>query len=137
MLTCAASAALSESEMTEEQINEASKEAYDEALLQGETQIAFTTVATLGQYLSDLMVYIYGEIPASETDSANVAVQLVEEVIRRADLCFRSEGAGRSSCAGCQIYTVKEITGGSQHVIPSQRSFHASDINTGRHSLDE
>ena len=94
MLTCAASAALSESQMTEEQIDEASKKAYDEALLQGETQIAFTVIATLGQYLSDLMVYTYGEIPASETDSANAAVQLVDEVIRRAALCFRSEGTG-------------------------------------------
>ena len=94
MLMCAASAALGESEMTEEQFDEASKKAYDEAKLQGETEIAFTIVATLGQYLSDLMVYTYGEIPASETDSANAAVQLVDEVIRRADLCFRSEGAG-------------------------------------------
>jgi len=94
MLTCAVSTALSESEMTEEQINEASKKAYDEAKLQGETQVAFTIVATLGQYLSDLMVYTYGEIPASETDSANAAVQLVDEVIRRADLCFHSEEAG-------------------------------------------
>ncbi len=94
MLTCAASAALGESQMTEEQIDEASKKAYDEAMLQGETQIAFTVIATLGQYLSDLMVYTYGEIPASETDSANAAVQLVDEVIRRAELCFRSEGAG-------------------------------------------
>jgi len=93
MLTCAVSAALGESEMTEEQIDDASKKAYDEAKLQGEAQIAFTVVATLGQYLSDLMVYTYGEIPASETDSANAAVQLVDEVIRRADLCFRSEEA--------------------------------------------
>ena len=96
MLTCAASAALSESEMTEEQI-EASKKAYDEAKLQGETEVAFTIVATLGQYLSDLMVYAYGEIPAAETDSANAAVQLVDEVIRRADLCFRSEKAAVSA----------------------------------------
>ena len=94
MLMCAASSALSESEMTEEQMNEASREAYDEAKLQGETQIAFSVVATLGQYLSDLMVYTFGEIPASETDSANAAVQLVDEVIRRADQCFRSENAG-------------------------------------------
>ena len=94
MLACAASAALSESEMTEEQIDEASKKAYDEAKLQGETEVAFTIVASLGQYLSDLMVYTYGEIPAAETDSANAAVQLVDEVIRRADLCFRSEEAG-------------------------------------------
>ena len=94
MLMCAASAALSESEMTEEQIDEASERAYDEAKLQGETEVSFTIVATLGQYLSDLMVYTYGEIPASETDSANAAVQLVDEVIRRADLCFRSEKAG-------------------------------------------
>ena len=85
---------LSESEMTEEQIREASEKAYEEAMLQGDTQIAFTIVATLGQYLSDLMAYTYGEIPVSETDSANAAVQLVDEVIRRADLCFRSEGAG-------------------------------------------
>ena len=94
MMACAVSAALSESEMTEEQLEEASKKAYDEAKLQGETQIAFTCVVTLGQDLSDLMVYLYGEIPASETDSANAAVQLVDEVIRRADLCFRSEKAG-------------------------------------------
>ena len=94
MLTGTVSVALSESEMTEEQIDEASEKAYDEAKLQGETQIAFTIVATLGQYLSDLMVYTYGEIPVSETDSANAAVQLVDEVIRRADLCFRSEDAG-------------------------------------------
>ena len=94
MLMCAVPAALSESEMTEEQIKEASNKAYDEAKLQGETDVAFTVVATLGQYLSDLMVYTYGEIPASETDSANAAVQLVDEVIRRADLCFRSEKAG-------------------------------------------
>ena len=94
MLACAASAALGESEMTEEQLDEASKKAYDEAKLEGETDIAFTIVATLGQYLSDLMVYTYGEIPASETDSANAAVQLVDEVIRRADLCFRSGEAG-------------------------------------------
>ena len=94
MLMCAASAAQSESQMTESQIDEASNKAYDEAVLQGETQVAFTVVATLGQYLSDLMVYTYGEIPASETDSANAAVQLVDEVIRRADLCFRTEGAG-------------------------------------------
>ena len=97
MLTGGVSAALGEPEMTEEQINEASNKAYDEAMLQGETQIAFTTVATLGQYLSDLMVYAFGEIPASETDSANAAVQLVDEVIRRADLCFRSEEAGASA----------------------------------------
>ncbi len=94
MLTGAVSPALSESEMTEEQIDEASERAYDEAMLQGETQIAFSIVATLGQYLSDLMVYTYGEVPVSETDSANAAVQLVDEVIRRADLCFRSEEAG-------------------------------------------
>ena len=94
MLACAASAALGESEMTEEQLDEASKKAYDEAKLEGETDIAFTIVATLGQYLSDLMVYTYGEIPASEMDSANAAVQLVDEVIRRADLCFRSGEAG-------------------------------------------
>ena len=94
MLTCAASAALGESAMTEEQLDEASKKAYDEAMLHGETQVTFTIVATLGQYLSDLMVYTYGEIPASETDSVNAAVQLVDEVIRRADLCFRSEKAG-------------------------------------------
>lgn len=94
MLACAASAALGESEMTEEQLDEASKKAYDEAKLEGETDIAFTIVATLGQYLSDLMVYTYGEIPASETDSANAAMQLVDEVIRRADLCFRSGEAG-------------------------------------------
>lgn len=75
MLMWTASAAMGESEMTE-------------------TQIAFTVVVTLGQDLSDLMVHIYGEIPASETDSANAAVQLVDEVIRRADLCFRSEGTG-------------------------------------------
>ena len=87
------SAALGEPEMTEAQI-EASNRAYEAAMLQGETQIAFTTVATLGQYLSDLMVYAYGEIPASETDSVNAAVQLVDEVIRRADQCFRSEEAG-------------------------------------------
>lgn len=97
MLACAASAALSEAEMTEEQIDEASNDAYDEAKLEGETQIAFTTVVTLGQHLSDLMVYTYGEIPVSETDSPNAAVQLVDEVIRRADLCFRSEGAGISA----------------------------------------
>ena len=98
VLAYAAPAALSESEMesemTEEQLDEASEKAYDEAKRQGETEIAFTVVATLGQYLSDLMVYTYGEIPASETDSANAAVQLVDEVIRRADLCFRSEAAG-------------------------------------------
>ena len=93
MLTGAVSTALSESEMTEEQINEASEKAYDEAMLQGEAQIAFTTVVTLGQNLSDLMVYAYGEVPASETDSANAAVQLVDEVIRRADLRFRSKEA--------------------------------------------
>ena len=94
MLTGAVSAALSESEMTEKQINDASEKAYDEAMLRGEAEITFTVVATLGQYLSDLMVYAYGEIPASGTDSANAAVQLVDEVIRRADLCFRSEDAG-------------------------------------------
>ena len=97
MLTGAVSTALSEAEMTEEQLDEASKKAYDEAMLQGETQIAFTIVATLGQYLSDLMVYACGEIPPSETDSANAAVQLVDEVIRRADLCFRAEGAGTAA----------------------------------------
>ena len=95
--TGAVTVALSESEMTGEQIDEASEKAYDEAKLQGETQIAFTTVATLGQYLSDLMVYTYGEIPVSETDSANAAVQLVDEVIRRADLCFHSEEAGSTT----------------------------------------
>ena len=94
MLTGGVTAALGEPEMTEEQIDEASNKAYEEAMLQGETQIAFTTVATLGQYLSDLMVYAYGEIPASETDSINAAVQLVDEVIRRADQCFRSEETG-------------------------------------------
>ena len=94
MLTGAASAELSEPPATEEQINEASEKAYEEAMLQGETEIAFSTVATLGQYLSDLMAYAYGEIPVSETDSANAAAQLVNEVIRRADLCFRSEKAG-------------------------------------------
>ena len=94
MVTGAVPAALSESEMTEEQIDEASNKAYEEAMLRGETEIAFTVVATLGQYLLDLMVYTYGETPASETDSANAAVQLVDEVIRRADLCFRSEEAG-------------------------------------------
>lgn len=97
MLTGGVSAALGEPEMTEAQIDEASNKAYEEAMLQGETQIAFTIVVTLGQYLSDLMVYAYGEIPASETDSANAAVQLVDEVIRRADLCFRSEEAGASA----------------------------------------
>lgn len=94
MLTGTAFSALGESEITEEQIDEASKKAYDEAMLQGETQIAFTVVATLGQYLSDLMVYSYGDIPVSETDSTNAAVQLVDEVIRRADRCFRSEEGG-------------------------------------------
>lgn len=78
-------------------MNEASEKAYDEAMLRGEAEIAFTTVATLGEHLSDLMAYTYGEIPASETDSANAAVQLVDEVIRRADLCFRPEGAGTDS----------------------------------------
>ena len=101
MVTGSVSAALCESEMTEEQIDAASNKAYDEAMLKGETDIAFTTVATLGQYLSDLMVYTYGEIPVSETDSANAAVQLVDEVIRRADLCLRSEetGAGAEKLA--------------------------------------
>lgn len=94
ILTGAVSAALSEAEMTEEQIDEASRKAYDEAMLQSESEIAFTVVATLGQYLSDLMVYTCGEIPVSETDSLNAAVQLVDEVIRRAGLCFRAEGAG-------------------------------------------
>ena len=97
MLTAAVSVAQGEPEMTEEQLDEASEKAYDEAKLQGETQVAFTIVATLGQYLSDLMVYTYGEIPVSETDSANAAVQLVDEVIRRADLCFRSEQAGSAT----------------------------------------
>lgn len=60
MLMWTASAAMGESEMTE-------------------TQFAFTVVVTLGQDLSDLMVHIYGEIPASETDSANAAVQLVDD----------------------------------------------------------
>lgn len=60
MLMWTASATMGESEMTE-------------------TQIAFTVVVTLGQDLSDLMVHIYGEIPASETDSANAAVQLVDD----------------------------------------------------------
>ena len=96
MLTGGVTAALGEPEMTEEQIDEASNKAYEEAMLQGETQVAFTTVVTLGQYLSDLMVYAYGEIPASETDSVNAAVQLVDEVIRRADQCFRSEEAGEA-----------------------------------------
>ena len=94
MLAGTVSAALCESERTEEQIDEASERAYDEAMREAETQIAFTVVAALGQYLSDLMVWTYGEIPASETDSANAAVQLVDEVIRRADLCFRSGEAG-------------------------------------------
>lgn len=94
MLTGSVSAALGESQMTEEQLDEASRKAYDAAMLQGETEITFTIVATLGQYLSDLMVYTFGEIPASETDSANAAVQLVDEVIRRADLCFGSEEGG-------------------------------------------
>ena len=93
VLTGAVSA-LGEPEMTEEQIEEASNKAYDEAKLRTETEIAFTSVVTLGQYLSDLMVYTYGEISVSETDSTNAAIQLVDEVIRRADLCFRSEGAG-------------------------------------------
>ena len=93
MLAGAASVAAGEPEMTEEQVDEASKKAYDEAKLQGETEIAFTLVATIGQHLSDLMAYAYGGIPASETNSANAAVQLVDEVIRRADHCFRSEGA--------------------------------------------
>ena len=97
ILTAAVSVVQGEPEMTEEQLDEASEKAYDEAKLQGETQVAFTIVATLGQYLSDLMVYTYGEIPVSETDSANAAVQLVDEVIRRADLCFRSEQAGSAT----------------------------------------
>ena len=94
MLMSAVSTALSESEMTEEQIYEASDKAYEEAMLLGDTEMAFTAVVTLGQYLSDLMVFTYGDIPASGTDSANAAVQLVDEVIRRADLCFRSQEAG-------------------------------------------
>ena len=106
MLTCAA--ALGESEMTEVQLEEASKKAYDEAKLQGETQVAFTVVATLGQYLSDLLVYTYGEIPVSETDSANAAVQLVDEVIRRAELCFRSEEAGIAAEKRTAFDQVKE-----------------------------
>ena len=97
MLMSAVSTALSESEMTEEQIYEASDKAYEEAMLLGETEMAFTAVVTLGQYLSDLMVFTYGDIPASGTDSANAAVQLVDEVIRRADLCFRAEGAGTAA----------------------------------------
>ncbi len=101
MLTGAVPAALSEQQMTEEELEEASRKAYDEAKLQGETQIAFTSVVTLGQYLSDLMVYTFGEIPSSETDSVNAAVQLVDEVIRRADLCFRSgeDGPGAERLA--------------------------------------
>ena len=87
------SAGLGESERTEEQIAEASAKAYDEAKREGEAEIAFTSVATLGQDLSDLMTYTWGEIPPAETDSANAAVQLVDEVIRRADVCFGS-GAG-------------------------------------------
>ena len=94
MLACMTSAGICESETAEEQLEQASNRAYDEAKLEGETQIAFTTVATLGQYLSDLIAYAYGERPVSETDSANAAVQLVDEVIRRADLCFCSEEAG-------------------------------------------
>ena len=95
MLTGAVSAAaLGEAEMTEEELKEASNKAYDEAMLQGDTDIAFSVVVTLGQHLSDLMVYTYGEIPAAETDSANAAVQLVDEVIRRADHCFRGAEAG-------------------------------------------
>ena len=93
MLAGAVPAAVSESDTAEGQLDEAEKKAYEEAMLQGETQIAFTVVATLGQYLSDLMVYTYGEIPLSETDSANAAAQLVDEVIRRADLCFGSREA--------------------------------------------
>ena len=74
VLTGAVSTVLCEPEMTEEQLNEASEKAYDEAMLEGEKQIAFTIVATLGQYLSDLMVYMYGDAPVAETDSANAAV---------------------------------------------------------------
>ena len=80
--------------MTEEPTDEASEKAYDEAMRQGEAEIALTTVATLGQHLSDLMVYAYGEIPVSETDAANAAVQLVDEVIRRAGLCLGAGEAG-------------------------------------------
>ena len=58
MLGGTVSAALSESQRTEEQIDEESKKAYDEAKLQSEKEIAFTIAATLGQYLSDLMVRI-------------------------------------------------------------------------------
>ena len=94
MLSGAAPAALGESETAEEQTAEASAKAYDEAMLEGETEIAFTAVATLGQHLSDLMAYAYGEIPVSGTDSANAAVQLVDEVIRRAEACFRAGEAG-------------------------------------------
>ena len=97
VLTGAVSTALCEPEMTEEQLNEASEKAYDKAMLEGEKQIAFTIVATLGQYLSDLMVYTHGDAPVAETDSANAAVQLVDEVIRRADLCFRSEEAATAA----------------------------------------
>ncbi len=97
MLTGAVSAALGESETMEDPADAAAERAYDEAMLRGEAQIAFTSVATLGQYLSDLMVYAYGEIPASETDSANAAVQLVDEVLRRADLCFGTGEAGAAA----------------------------------------
>ncbi len=108
MLTGAAPAAPGEADMTEEQTDEASRKAYEEAMLQGETQITFTIVVTLGQYLSDLMEYTYGEIPASETDSANAAVQLVEEVIRRADLCFGAEEAGNGENKPAAFGQVKE-----------------------------
>ena len=109
MLAGTGSAALSESEMTEEQLAEASNKAYNEAKLQAETQIAFTTVVTLGQYLSDLMVYAYREIPASDTDSVNAAVQLVDEVLRRADLCFRSEVAGTAGEKLAAFDQAKEV----------------------------
>ena len=97
MAAFAASAAAGGAEMAEEQIGEASGKAYDEAMLQAETEVAFTGVVTLGQYLSDLMAYAYGEIPVSETDSANAAVQLVDEVIRRADQCFSSGETGTAA----------------------------------------
>ena len=44
MLTGAAPSTLGEAEMTEEQTDEASRKAYEEAMLQGETQITFTIV---------------------------------------------------------------------------------------------
>lgn len=88
---------------SEEEMNQA----YDEAMLDASMEVTFLSLPPLCQHLSELMSYTFGEIPAASEDSAgNVAVQVVDELIRRAEWCFyggdKTDGTDMTSIADAE-----------------------------------